>query len=72
MTKAEVSRWSDCDHSLRTDGTGQSVQSKRAAISRDHIFPEQLQSRVDESPRAYNDDDSDDGSENYSNGIEAT
>ncbi|KFY84773.1 hypothetical protein V500_08999 [Pseudogymnoascus sp. VKM F-4518 (FW-2643)] len=60
MTKAEVSQWSDCDHWLWTAGTGQSVQSKRAKIWRDDVFLEQLQSRVDETPRAYNDDNDDD------------
>ncbi|ELR06513.1 hypothetical protein VC83_07452 [Pseudogymnoascus destructans] len=63
MTKAEISQWSDCGHSLRTAGIGQSVQSKRATIWRDDVFLEQLQSRADETPHAYNDDNSDDCSD---------
>lgn len=63
MTKAEVSQWSHCDDSLRTAGIGHSVQNKRATIWKDDVFLEQLQSRADETPRAYNDDDSDDCSD---------
>ncbi|KFY12559.1 hypothetical protein V492_03810 [Pseudogymnoascus sp. VKM F-4246] len=63
MTKAEVSRWSDCDYSLRTAGTGQSVQGKRERIWRDDVLLEQLQSTADETSRSYNDDDGDDRSD---------
>ncbi|OBT90428.1 hypothetical protein VE02_00761 [Pseudogymnoascus sp. 03VT05] len=63
ITKAEVSQWNDCDHLLRTAGSLQSVQGKRRTIWEDDVFLEQLQSRADETPRAYNDDDNDDCSE---------